>query len=307
MSSLQTLTDVANIHQAAQDPDTAHLMIGGDEVVSSRGTEGLSVETDRVADGVQIVIRVAGGVVIPKPVHMCFGMLQEEGIQRIILNFKAEPESKVDVIAHCVFPNAEDIKHLMDGEIEIAEGASYSYFERHIHSPSGGVLVVPKAKVKVGPHARFATDFELIEGRVGSIDIDYEAQVAAHGVMEMTAKISGKGDDEIRIRETGHLEGEYARGVLTSRVAVRDQASADVYNKLTASAAYARGHVDCKEILKDQGRAAATPIVEVNHPRAHVTHEAALGSVDTRQLQTLMARGLDEDAATDLIIRGLLS
>ena len=57
-----------------------------------------------------------------------------------------------------------------------------------------------------------------------------------------------------------------------------------------------------------QGRAIAkaVPIVEVNHPRAHITHEAAIGSVDSKQLQTLMARGLDEEKATDLIIEGLL-
>jgi len=45
----------------------------------------------------------------------------------------------------------------------------------------------------------------------------------------------------------------------------------------------------------------------VKHPKAHVTHEAAIGSVDSKQLQTLMARGLSEDEATDLIIKGLLS
>ncbi len=38
-----------------------------------------------------------------------------------------------------------------------------------------------------------------------------------------------------------------------------------------------------------------------------MTHEAAIGSVDTKQLETLMARGLDEDAASELIIQGLLS
>ena len=47
------------------------------------------------------------------------------------------------------------------------------------------------------------------------------------------------------------------------------------------------------------------PVVEVNHPLAHITHEAAIGSVDSKQLQTLMSRGLDEDEATDLIIEGL--
>ena len=61
-----------------------------------------------------------------------------------------------------------------------------------------------------------------------------------------------------------------------------------------------------KEIVQDQAVARATPVVDVRHPRARVTHEAALGSVDSRQLQTLMARGMTEDEAVDLIIRGLL-
>ena len=37
-----------------------------------------------------------------------------------------------------------------------------------------------------------------------------------------------------------------------------------------------------------------------------MTHEAAIGSVDQRQLDALMARGLDPDAAVDRIILGML-
>ncbi|MFW5857843.1 MAG: SufD family Fe-S cluster assembly protein, partial [Planctomycetota bacterium] len=69
----------------------------------------------------------------------------------------------------------------------------------------------------------------------------------------------------------------------------------------------ARGHVDCKEIVQDRAVARAVPIVEVLDPQAHVTHEAAIGSVDSKQLQTLMSRGLSEDEAVDLIIEGLLT
>jgi Fe-S cluster assembly scaffold protein SufB len=76
---------------------------------------------------------------------------------------------------------------------------------------------------------------------------------------------------------------------------------------LTADAAFARGHVDCKEIVQDNGVATAVPIVEVHHPKAHITHEAAIGSVDSKQLETLMSRGLSEDDAVELIINGLLS
>jgi len=39
-----------------------------------------------------------------------------------------------------------------------------------------------------------------------------------------------------------------------------------------------------------------------------VTHKAAIGSIDGRQMETLMAKGLDEDEAVgyDIIVRGIL-
>ena len=94
---------------------------------------------------------------------------------------------------------------------------------------------------------------------------------------------------------------------MESRIAVRDEATAEIKNTLVASAAGARGHVDCKEIVQDRAVAEAVPIVKVEHPKAHVTHEAAIGSVDSKQLETIMSRGLDEDAAAELIIDGLLA
>jgi Fe-S cluster assembly scaffold protein SufB len=37
-----------------------------------------------------------------------------------------------------------------------------------------------------------------------------------------------------------------------------------------------------------------------------VTHEAAIGTVDRKQLETLMAHGLTPEQAVEMIVRGLL-
>jgi Fe-S cluster assembly scaffold protein SufB len=102
------------------------------------------------------------------------------------------------------------------------------------------------------------------------------------------------------------LRGASSVAVLTSHIALKDNANAIIDSEIVADAPYARGHVDCKEIVQGQARARAVPIVQVNDHRAHVTHEAAIGSVDSKQLETLLSRGMTEDAATDLIIQGLL-
>ena len=292
---------------ALKDPNTAYLVVHHNQVLGSHLVPGLEMDIDELEDGIKADIRLKAGTVVEKPVHICFGMFPESGTQRILLHVNIEKGSKVSLLAHCTFPNAIDVMHIMDAEITLGESAEYSYFERHVHGDAGGVKVYPKARVTLERDSKFKTEFELLKGRVGEIYVDYETTCRKNSVMEMTARINGSGDDVIQIKETGLLIEEGARGVLTSRIAVRDNAKAEVYNTLKATAPYTRGHVDCNEIIQGNGIAKAIPIVDVSHPQAHVTHEAAIGSVDNKQLETLMARGLSEDEAVELIIAGLLS
>lgn len=293
-------------HALRNRPDIARIEVHANRVLGAHLVPGLEVDAQERSDGVEAKIRVTEGTVIEHPVQVCFGMIPESGVQQIVLEIDIEPRARAGVVAHCTFPNARKVRHEMNAVIRLGQDAQYAYFERHVHGPAGGVLVLPRSRVFVGAGARFQTEFELLRGRVGQIDIDLEAWGDAHSTTEINARLSGTGDDRIAIREAVHLDGEYARGVLTSHIALRDTARAEIFNTLTAGAAFARGHVDCKEIVQDRAVAKAVPIVEVNHPKAHVTHEAAIGSVDSKQLETLMARGLNEDEAVDLIIQGLL-
>lgn len=294
-------------HDLLKDPGTAHLVVHHNEVLGAHLVEGLHVDVKPLDEGIAVKMKLDPGTVIEKPVHICFGMLPEKGIQKIDMETDIGKDSSIQIYAHCTFPFAVDIQHIMNARIRIGDNASYTYFERHVHDNSGGVKVYPKATVEIGQGARFKTEFELLKGRVGLIDIDYETVSAKDSIMEMTARVNGTGDDLIKIRETGDLAGERARGGLFSRVAVRDNAKAEIYSRLTARAPYARGHVDCKEIIQGNASASAVPVVEVLNSRAHITHEAAIGSVDSKELETLMSRGLDEDEAVDLIVAGLLS
>lgn len=302
-----TLSDASAIeHEIFKRKDIAHLFIHQNKVVGLHAVPGLIIEPEELEDGVSLKVILQEGTVVSQPVHMCFGLMHKQGIQRINMDIIIEDYASMQVLAHCTFPNAVDIQHLMDATLTVGRHATYSYMERHVHGNTGGITVIPKSKIHLLDHARYKTDFELLKGRVGKIDIDYETIAESYSVLEMNARVNATHTDEVHIKEKGRLIGEHAHGVLLSRVAVRDSATAEVYSELTASAPYARGHVDCKEIVQDNGTVSAIPIVKVNHPKAHITHEASLGSVDTKQLQTLMARGLDEEKAIDLIIQGLL-
>jgi Fe-S cluster assembly scaffold protein SufB len=205
-----------------------------------------------------------------------------------------------------MFPRARRVEHCMDATIDVGPGAAMVYREAHFHGPFGGIVVVPRATVRLATGSRYVSDFALTTGRVGRLAIDYTVEAGDAALAELTARVSGHATDDIRIRERMVLAGAAARSLVKTRVAVEGDASAEVTNITEGAAEGARGHMDCLEIVRDRAVASALPVVRVTHPGAKVTHEAAIGSIEQKQLETLMARGLTPERAVDAIVRGIL-
>jgi len=292
---------------AVLGPDSAHLVAYGHQLASMQSVPGVTVLATSEKGVIHARVVVAEGRQIVQPVHLCFGMFERFGTQVVELDVTLEPGSSATLWSHCLFTQVEKAMHAMTARIEIQADASLAYQEVHYHGASGGIEVMPRATITLGPRGRYKADFSLVQGRVGTLDIDYTVDVAEHAVAELTSKVYGFGTDAIRIREQVNLNGEGARGLVKTRVAAREHATAVVFGVTHGNAAAVRGHVDCTEIVRDQAVVSAVPEVKVTHPQAKVTHEAAIGSVDSKQLETLMARGLDPESAIDLIIRGMLT
>jgi len=286
--------------------EIAHLVASGHKVLSMRGIDGLEVNAKETLIGISAQVTVKEGVKIKNPVHLCFGILHKKGTQKIKMDVKLLKNASAHFIAHCIFPKAEKIKHIMDAVVEIGESAEMRYSETHYHGLYGGIDVIPKAIVKVDKNGRYFTDFTLITGRVGSLGIDYTVEAGENAVAELIARVFGHANDEIKIKEKVVLSGENSRGLIKTRIALEDEATAEITGITEGNAAGARGHVDCMEIVKDNATAKAIPIVSVTNSLAKVTHEAAIGSVDKRQLETLMAHGLTPEEAVDVIVKGIL-
>jgi Fe-S cluster assembly scaffold protein SufB len=287
--------------------NAARLVIHRNKVLSTNEVKGIRLETKETETGVNLYFLVEEGRRILRPVHLCFGILPKEGLQEIILKVNAQDNSEVHVIAHCLFPNAVKVIHKMDADIEIGNNAKFDYKETHYHGEFGGIEVIPKARVKVGKGGVWQSTFALSQGLVGKLDYDFEVFCQEKAVAELVVKAYGKGSDDIKVWEKIHLNGVGARGLAKSRLVLSDKAKAEVRGETYGNAPYARGHVDCIELVNGtEAVARAIPIVSVTNGKAKVTHEAAIGSIDRKQVETLMARGLDETEAVDVIVRGIL-
>lgn len=286
--------------------ETAHLVASGHKILSARDVKGLEVNAKETLTGISAQVTVKEGIKIRNPVHLCFGILHKKGTQKIKMDVKLQKNASAHFIAHCIFPRAEKVKHIMDAVVEIEDGAEMIYSETHYHGLYGGIEVIPRSMVKVGKNGRYFADFTLTTGRVGLLNIDYAVEAGENAVTELIARVFGHANDKIKIKEKVALSGENSRGLIKTRVALEDEALAEITGITEGKAAGARGHVDCIEIVKDNATATAIPIVSVTNALAKVTHEAAIGSVDKRQLETLMAHGLTPEEAVDIIVKGVL-
>jgi Fe-S cluster assembly protein SufB len=77
--------------------------------------------------------------------------------------------------------------------------------------------------------------------------------------------------------------------------------------QIVDGAEYARSNVECDALLLDDTAKTDTyPYIEINEKTAHVGHEATVSKLNDEQIFYLMSRGLPQDEAMALIVRGFL-
>ena len=77
--------------------------------------------------------------------------------------------------------------------------------------------------------------------------------------------------------------------------------------RLVGEAPDIKAHLECRGlILGHNGVNVAIPELEARVPDVEMTHEASLGKIARDQVEYIMSRGLNEDEAIGMIVRGFL-
>ena len=287
--------------------DIVSIIVSGDKVIGRNTVEGVELKASPLENGVELVIKVADNITVNNPIYLCTGYLKPEGVQNVIINMEVGANSKVNFIGHCVFPSGVNFTHKMVSHAEIHDGAEMTYEDTHFHSEDGGVTVEATYDASLGKGARYSNSFRLTKTRVGKLRIAMKVSLDEKAVAVLESRVYERENDEVSIIEELQLNGEACSGMAKSIVFATDESSARIINKAYGNAPYSRGHIEGKEIVKGDNVSVGTiPELYVKNEKAELTHEASIGRVNVKQLETLMAKGLDEEEATDLIINGML-
>ncbi len=289
------------------DKRVASLIISNDRVIGLNSVEGIQIFPQKIEDGVKAKILVKKNTVIQTPVHICTGFVEKKGLQRVIFEIEVEENSQVRFVAHCTFPWVEEFTHDALALVHVGKNAKMYYADEHYHSDTGSITLNTVTKAVVEENGLFVNNFTLTKTRVGKLRLDASVEIHDNAVADLSAKVKASKSDQVSIREKLDLVGSHSSGIAKTTVVALDQSKVRVVNEAYGIGSYSKGHIKCEEITKGTGVDVSTvPVLKVLNELAELTHEASIGRVNANQLQTLMAKGLSEDEATELIIKGLI-
>ncbi|MCD6546193.1 MAG: SufD family Fe-S cluster assembly protein [Thermotogae bacterium] len=289
------------------DKRVVSIIVSGNQIIGRNTVPGVKIESEEIENGVKIYLEIEDNVSIENPIHLCTGYLKPEGVQVVIIDTKIGKNSKAEFLSHCVFPRGKKFTHRMISNIEIGENSSLSYEDVHFHSEDGGVTVEAIYNARLSKNAKYDNTFHLTKTRVGKLKVNMNVDLGEYASAYIESKVYEKKDDVVEIIETLNLNGQHSSGIAKTVVFSTDESSAKIINKAYGNAPYSKGHIECNEIVKGENvRVGTIPELYVKDEKAELTHEASIGRINSKQLETLMAKGLGEEEATELIIRGML-
>ncbi|MEO2068244.1 MAG: SufD family Fe-S cluster assembly protein [Desulfurobacteriaceae bacterium] len=281
------------------------VIIEGHKVIKEIPYPGILIEKKALGDRIEVKVSVLPNTVIDKPVHMCLSKLNP-GDQLIEISVDVGENSKVKLISHCAF-KGRNVKHISRTKFRVRKGASLEVSEIHYHEKGIDILIDAKSRGVVEEKGYCKSLFKIDSNNAGKVKVEYTVDILDYATADIETKIAGRDGDEIYVKDIMYLKGKYSRAIAKSRLMALGDTKAEFYGETYGIGDYSRGHIDCSEIVRSKNvTVKAIPIVVVNNETAKVTHEAAVGSIDKKQLETLMAKGLDEDEAVDVIVKGML-
>nr|QNO51392.1 hypothetical protein KMJFBAND_00029 [Methanosarcinales archaeon ANME-1 ERB6] len=252
-------------------------------------------------------IRSEAGSKVTMPVQSCLFITSDKIGQKVHNIIIAEEDSELHIITGCSVSHAvSSALHLGVSEFYVKRGAKITF--TMIHNWSRGMEVRPRSAVVIEEDGVFISNYILMTP-VKSLQMYPTAYcVGINARATFQSIIYASGDTKIDSGSRAVLQGEGSRSEIISRVIATDNAKVIARSDVIGEAANAKGHIECRGLmLSDSAEVDSIPELKATRKDLDLSHEAAVGKIAEEEIQYLMARGLSEEEATSVIIRGFLN
>jgi len=274
--------------------------------------KAVDVGTDKYTAGAELnfnngyFVRVKAGVSATFPVQTCLYIDEEEIAQNVHNVVIAEEGSELHLITGCATaPHLRRGLHIGVTEFYIKKGATVT--STMIHNWGEEVEVRPRTVVMVEEEATFMSNYVSMKP-VKSVQMYPVVRLLGEGAVARINSIlvAAKGS-ELDVGGSVSLEAAGTKAEIISR-AISTGGDIIARGQLIGHKPGIKAHLECNGLmLSEEGSIRAIPELDGRVAGVEMSHEAAVGKISQDQIEYLMARGLNEEEATALIVRGFLN
>jgi hypothetical protein len=248
-------------------------------------------------------IRVREGVKLNIPVQTCL-LINKEGVLQNVHNIIiAERDSEIHILTGCT-TGAHSGFHLGISEFYVEENAKISF--TMIHHWAKDSHVRPRTGVKIERGGTFINNY-ICMSEVRSLQsypnvwCEGENSSAIFNTITMATNKS-----YIDLGSRIFLRGKGSRAEIISRNIASKKGYMIARGHLIGDNPECRGHLECRGIILGDGVIHTIPEIEGGYEGVELSHEAAVGKIAEDEIFYLMSRGLSEEEATSIIVRGFM-
>jgi Fe-S cluster assembly scaffold protein SufB len=245
------------------------------------------------------------GVKTKDPIQSCLYIAKEGFSQNVHNVVVADQDSEVHIITGCATaPELLSGLHIGISEFYVKKGAKLTF--TMIHDWGEKVNVRPRTVIRVEEGGTIISNYICLKP-VGSLQMFPTTYLDGKGAVARfnSVLVAGAGSF-LDVGSRIVLNAPDTRAEIISR-GISSGGSIIARGNLVGNVAGIKAHLECHGLILKDGLMQAIPELSGYVPGVEMSHEAAVGKIDRQEIEYLMARGLDEEAAISTIVRGFLN
>ena len=241
------------------------------------------------------------------PVQACMFIGDEAVMQTAHNVIIAEENSELHLITGCA--TGDDIAsamHVGVSEMYLKPGSKITF--TMVHNWAEQVEVRPRTGVKLMDDSTYINNY-ILTSPVSTIQSYPTAYCDGKNSRAIFQSIQGgKKDSIIDVGSRVLLNAPNARGEVISRAVSQDESKIYSRGHLSGTVPGVKGHLECHGlVLSDDSMIYAVPELEASSANLEMSHEAAVGKISEEEINYLTSRGINEEDAESMIVRGFLN
>lgn len=275
--------------------------------------KAVPVDTDKYT--AETALRESGGYFIRSlpgskeifPIQACMFIGGADVAQTVHNVIIAEENSELHIITGCT--TGSDVQralHVGVSEFYLKKGAKITF--TMVHNWAEQVEVRPRTGVIMGDDSTYISNY-ILTSPVRTIQTYPTAYCQGENSRAVFQSIlGGVKDSLLDCGSRAILTGKNSSSEMITRAVSKDESQIYTRGHLAGKSPDVKGHLECMGlVLSDDSLIYSVPELEGSSRDLELSHEAAVGKIAEEEVLYLMSRGLTEEEAASMIVRGFLS